>query len=91
MDEALEYFRCRKPVKRVLINDYNPSKVREALANMRDNSDPLFRGWRLWGLARSRYDWLLGMNGTRAMTLRGATWVTKGCCPLVACRALCST
>lgn len=82
VDEALEFFRCRKPVKRVLINDYNPSKVREALANIRDNSDPLFRGWRLWGLARSRYDWLLGMNGTRAMTLRGRDMGHQGLLPV---------
>lgn len=82
VDEALEYYRCRKPVKRVLINDYNPSKVREALANMRDNSDPLFSGWRLWGLARSRYDWLLGMNGTRAMTLRGRDMGHQGLLPV---------
>ncbi|MFC6478636.1 DNA topoisomerase [Pseudomonas asuensis] len=71
VDEALEFYRNRKPVKRVLINDYNQSEVQKALANIRDNHEAMFRGWYLWGTARGRYDWLLGMNATRAMTLRG--------------------
>lgn len=71
VDEALQYYQYKGPVKRVCVNDYNVSKVKQAIANMRDNSDPLYRGWYKWGNARSRYDWLLGLNCTRAMTLRG--------------------
>jgi len=71
VDEALEYFGYTGPVKRVCVNDYNESKVKQSLAGIRDNNDALFRGWHQWGVARSRYDWLLGLNCTRAMTLRG--------------------
>lgn len=82
VDEALEYFGCRKPVMRILINDYNPKKIREALSSPRNNQDPIFVGWSRWGLARSRYDWLLGMNGTRAMTLSGRAAGHKGVLPV---------
>jgi DNA topoisomerase-3 len=82
VDEALEYFAFDKPVRRILINDYNAKKIRESLANIRDNGEPLFTGWRRWGLARSRYDWLLGMNGTRAMTLRGRELGQDGLLPV---------
>lgn len=70
VDEVLQYVGNRKPVRRLLVNDYNATKVREALANLRDNNEPQFRGWYRWALARSHYDWLLGLNVTRAATLR---------------------
>ncbi|NMZ14656.1 type IA DNA topoisomerase [Pseudomonas proteolytica] len=76
VDEALQFhgvdvFRTTNPIQRVLINDYNRSKVEHALANLRDNNEEMFQGWHRWALARGRYDWLLGLNATRAMTLRG--------------------
>ncbi|MDK2126709.1 DNA topoisomerase [Parachitinimonas caeni] len=82
VDEALDYFSYRGPVKRVLINDYNEIKVKQALNNIRDNQEPLFQGWSRWALARSRYDWLLGMNATRAMTLRGRQLGFEGLLPV---------
>ncbi|NWC90004.1 type IA DNA topoisomerase [Pseudomonas reactans] len=76
VDEALQFhgvdvFRTTNPIQRVLINDYNRSKVEQALANLRNNHEEMFQGWHRWALARGRYDWLLGLNATRAMTLRG--------------------
>ncbi len=82
VDEALIFFGNKKPVKRILINDYNESKVRQAIANVRDNNEPLFRGWYKWGLARSHYDWLFGLNCTRAMTLRGRELGFDGLLPV---------
>jgi len=82
VDEALEFNGYTGPVKRILVNDYNESKVKQSIAAIRDNSDPLFRGWYKWGLARSRYDWLLGLNGTRAMTLRGRQLGFDGLLPV---------
>lgn len=70
VDEVLLFLGNQKPVRRLLVNDYNATKVREALANLRDNDEPQFRGWFRWALARSRYDWLFGLNVTRAATLR---------------------
>ena len=82
VDEALEFNRYTGPVKRILINDYNETKVKQALAKIRDNKEALFRGWHQWALARSRYDWLLGLNGTRAMTLRGRELGFDGVLPV---------
>lgn len=70
VDEILEYLGNTLPVKRLLVNDGNPNQVRKALADMRSNEETPFRAWHRWALARSYYDWLFGLNGTRAATCR---------------------
>ncbi|MGY2491966.1 DNA topoisomerase [Cupriavidus sp. CP313] len=82
VDEVLLFLGNRKPVRRLLVNDYNASKVREALANMRDNEEPQFRGWYQWALARSHCDWLFGLNITRAATLRARELGFDGVLPV---------
>ena len=73
VDEVVNYLKVSKTkratIRRLLINDLNPSAVRQALANLRDNRDfiPLSTS----ALARSRADWLYGINLTRAFTLQG--------------------
>jgi DNA topoisomerase-3 len=61
---------------RCLINDLNPSAVTKAVNNLRSNSDfiPLSTS----ALARSRADWLYGINLTRAYTLQGKQAGYKG-------------
>lgn len=70
VDEVLIYLENTKPVLRLLVNDYNESKVRQALNSLQSNDAPQFRAWYRWALARSHYDWLFGLNITRAATLR---------------------
>lgn len=55
--------------KRLLISDLNPQAVKRALNQLRLNREfiPLSTS----ALARSRADWLYGMNMTRAYTLQG--------------------
>ncbi|ABV36269.1 DNA topoisomerase [Shewanella sediminis HAW-EB3] len=55
--------------QRLLISDLNPQAVKRALGQMRSNREfiPLSTS----ALARSRADWLYGMNMTRAYTLQG--------------------
>ncbi|WP_119969617.1 DNA topoisomerase III [Shewanella japonica] len=55
--------------QRLLISDLNPSAVKRALGQMRSNKEfvPLSTS----ALARSRADWLYGMNMTRAYTIQG--------------------
>jgi len=55
--------------KRLLISDLNPSAVSRALQQLKSNQDyvPLSTS----ALARSRADWLYGLNMTRAYTLQG--------------------
>jgi DNA topoisomerase-3 len=73
VDEVINYLKVSKAkkatIQRLLINDLNPAAVRKALANLRDNRDfiPLSTS----ALARSRADWLYGINLTRASTLQG--------------------
>ncbi len=73
MDEVIAYCGVKgdklKQSKRLLINDLNPSAILRALQNQQPNSDfvPLATS----ALARSRADWLYGLNMTRAYTLQG--------------------
>ncbi len=73
VDEVIEYIGVpmakKARVQRCLINDMNSPAVRKALARLRDNKEfiPLSTS----ALARSRADWLYGLNMTRAYTLQG--------------------
>ncbi|WP_299807535.1 DNA topoisomerase III [uncultured Shewanella sp.] len=55
--------------QRLLISDLNPQAVKRALGQLRSNREfiPLSTS----ALARSRADWLYGMNMTRAYTIQG--------------------
>ncbi len=59
----------RDSVERCLINDLNFSAVQKALAKLTRNKD--FAPLSTSALARSRADWLYGINLTRAYTLQG--------------------
>jgi DNA topoisomerase-3 len=73
VDEVFVYFGLsasqRSRIKRCLISDLNLPAVRQSLAQLRDNREfvPLSTS----ALARSRADWLYGINMTRAYTLQG--------------------
>ncbi|OQV64819.1 hypothetical protein AK51_07320 [Serratia nematodiphila DZ0503SBS1] len=73
MDEVLDYLDLtaekRQNVRRCLINDLNPQAVERAVERLRDNRD--FIPLCVSALARSRADWLYGINMTRAYTLLG--------------------
>ena len=69
VDEVIKYLGYKGPVDRVRIQDATAGGARNALAALRPNSD--FRGLSEAALARSRADWLYGMNLTRLYTLQG--------------------
>jgi len=74
VDQVIAYLTKKEPsvtrsVKRCLINDLNPKAVTRALANLKDNKE--FAPLSSSALARSRADWLYGINMTRAYTLQG--------------------
>ena len=56
-------------IQRCLINDMNPSAVKKALEQLRPNTD--FVPLSVSALARTRADWLYGINMTRAYTIQG--------------------
>lgn len=57
-----------KPIQRILLNALDDKSVKAALNDIRDNKD--FSGLRNSALARSRADWLIGMNFTRAYSIK---------------------
>ncbi|MAY40783.1 MAG: hypothetical protein CMI05_00465 [Oceanospirillaceae bacterium] len=73
VDEVIAYLKIpnykRESMKRCLISDLNPKSVKRSLAQLRLNREfiPLATS----ALARSRADWLYGINLTRAYTLQG--------------------
>lgn len=67
VDEVLEHFKCRKPVKRFWVSAIDPASIRKGLAALKENVD--FAGMRDAARGRSRADWLLGMNLSRFYTL----------------------
>jgi DNA topoisomerase-3 len=58
--------KARQPIKRLWLQSMTPGAIREAFTNLRDDADmlPLADAAR----CRSEADWLIGINGTRAMT-----------------------
>lgn len=80
VDQVFEYLkvdaRKRDNIQRCLINDLNASAVKRALAHLRFNKEfvPLSAS----ALARSRADWLYGINMTRAYTIQGGKAGFKG-------------
>ncbi len=73
VDEVIDYAKVSKSkkanIKRLLISDLNLSAVKKSLSNMQDNKD--YMPLSVSALARSRADWVYGMNLTRAYTLLG--------------------
>ena len=67
IDEMLDYLGNTKPVQRILLNALDEKSMRYALDHLEDNKK--FRHLRDSALARSRADWLMGMNLSRAYTL----------------------
>lgn len=73
VDEVLNWAGTAKSklaaTQRLLINDLNPAAVTKALQQLKANND--FAALSASALARSRADWLYGINLTRAYTLQG--------------------
>ena len=68
--------RCKKKVKRLWISSLTPAAIREGFDKLRPGKD--FDNLALSAQARSRADWLVGMNLSRAYTLIGDDLVSVG-------------
>lgn len=73
VDEVIEFLKVpaskKSQVQRLLISDLNPDAVRRALKRLKSNRE--FVPLSVSALARSRADWLFGINMTRALTVKG--------------------
>jgi DNA topoisomerase-3 len=67
VDEILEYFGWKGPIKRLRINDVNPEAIKKALNDIKDVDS--YRSESLAGKARNYSDFLAGINLTRWCTL----------------------
>ncbi len=63
-----EQAKCQKPVQRLWISSMTDEAIREGFATLKGSAeyDGLYRS----ALCRSHADWLVGMNASRAFTLR---------------------
>ena len=66
---------CKVPIKRLWTSSLTEEAIREGFQNLKDQSE--YQGLYEAGLMRAIGDWLLGMNATRAYTLRFAKGVGK--------------
>lgn len=67
---------CRKPFRRLWISSMTEEAIQEGFANLRDGAD--YDGLYASALCRSDADWLVGMNGSRAFTLRYDSLLSVG-------------
>ncbi|MBC7500250.1 MAG: DNA topoisomerase III [Herminiimonas sp.] len=61
-----QYAKAKQPIRRLWLQSMTPGAIREAFTHLRDDAEmlPLADAAR----CRSEADWLIGINGTRAMT-----------------------
>ncbi|HZW13684.1 MAG TPA: DNA topoisomerase III [Noviherbaspirillum sp.] len=62
----VQYAKAKQPVKRLWLQSMTPAAIRDGFAHLREDKEmlPLADAAR----CRSEADWLIGINGTRAMT-----------------------
>lgn len=75
IDEILQYYNYKKPVKRVLINDNNTDYVIKALSKLEDNKKYESLGKAAYG--RAICDNIFGKNLTRFFTLKSGGSLVK--------------
>lgn len=73
VDEVLTYFGYRGAAKRLWLRETNLPAIRAAIHAMKDNK--AYRCLSESALARSRADWIMGMNLTRGYTM---AWQSRG-------------
>ncbi|MCT4625672.1 DNA topoisomerase III [Halodesulfovibrio sp.] len=76
IDEVLEHFGYAGNTQRIWLASLDEKSVAAALSSLKDNRD--YATLSQAALARSRADWLTGINATRAMTLLGRSKGMQG-------------
>lgn len=68
----IQYFKVCQPVQRLWLQSMTPAAIREGFARLRSDAEmqPLADA----AVCRSEADWLVGINGTRAMTAFNSKW-----------------
>jgi DNA topoisomerase-3 len=72
----IQFLNCRKPHDRLWLSETTPAAVRHAFAKLRNSTEVESLGRA--AVARSQADWLIGINATRAYTVRNGDKLTVG-------------
>lgn len=70
------YLKLHQPVERLWISDLTPETIRKGFEELRPGAD--FEALTRAARARSEADWLIGMNGTRALTTKHRVLLSVG-------------
>lgn len=70
VDDVINYFKCKLPAKRFWVSSQDSVTVKRGLESLKNNAD--YAGWADAARGRARADWLIGMNLSRAYTLRAS-------------------
>lgn len=68
--------KLKQPVKRLWISDLTPESIRKGFVELRDGQD--FENLTQAARARSEADWLIGMNASRAFTIKHNNLLSVG-------------
>ena len=69
---------CKLPVKRFWTSQTTDPAIEQALKNLIDENDELIRNLRNAAMYRMIFDWLVGLNLTRAATVKGGRTIKVG-------------
>ena len=72
----IDYAHCKKPIKRLWISSVTDMAIKDGFTHLADGRkyDPLYRAAR----ARAEADWIVGLNGTRALTVKHNASLSMG-------------
>lgn len=76
VSEVIDYFKSTKPVRRLWLKGLNDPSIEAGMNNLRPDAE--YRGYYESALARSRADWIVGINMTRACTILGRRRGSEG-------------
>jgi DNA topoisomerase III len=66
------------PVKRIWHRDLTESELKRALNDLRDDNEPYLKNLTIASKYRAFFDWLIGLNGTRAVSLMAGKKIPVG-------------
>lgn len=69
---------CKLPVKRLWASDTTEETLKEALNNLIDDKEPSLQRLKASAQYRAYFDWLMGMNLSRAITLKANKLISVG-------------
>ncbi len=76
VDEILEYVKYKGKTERLWLQSLDKENIEKALKNVRDNKK--YYPFMVSALSRQRADWLVGLNLTRAYTVKSGRLITVG-------------